>query len=282
MDIVVAIKALTAERRAAEEANVTSFKVELHCSKSKQTQHKKIHFPEESPPTTVAQIRKKVEEDFNIPVCVQSLTYEGYPLSDDTNLELYRIRSGDTFSITYLAEGDCKDIDTIVKWFKQVKMYLESEDPTLSNMRLSHDFDDILTIGINERVIENLAFELLFPWLDPNKYVNKLYFVDIGGLDTIMDVYVAILRHPWTDCLLKLKYIEQGILRILWNLSETFDLRRQIIARNNGLDLCMRSLMREKVVEGEEIRERTEAVTHRNNQWVLVENIGAALGLLCK
>ena len=262
------------------EKNAITFNVELFCTETKATKYTTISFPEDEAPTTIANLKFKVEEKFNIPLCIQNLTYETHQLRDDTNLEITMIRSGDTFRIEYLAEGQCEEIMDVVTWFVKVRDFLLLEDPVL--YRISTDFDDLLIVGINEEFIENLAFKYLFPWLDACKYANKLYFVQCGGLNVVMDIFVALHRRPWKECALKLKYVEYGILRILWNLSETFALRRQIIACNNGLQLCIKSLLREKVTEGKKIEDYTECQNHRDNSWVLVENIGAALGLLCK
>lgn len=262
--------------------NAISFKVELSCTKSHQTLHRVIAFPEEAPPSTVADIKEKVEEEFSIPICVQDLRYETYGLSDGTLLETARIRSGDSFLITYSAEGDCQEIKRVVRWFALVRKYLIAEDPILRTNPMSYDFEDLITLGINEELIENLAFKYLFPWLDARKYANKLHFVQYGGLDVVMDVYAALHHHPWKECVLKLKYVEYGILRVLWNLSETFELRRLIMWHNDGLVLCIKSLLRQKLEEGKAIEDETDAESHRAISWVLVENIGAALGLLCK
>lgn len=262
----------------AEDRSVI-FNVELLCTETNLTSHRTISFSDL--PETVLNIKEKVQDQFSIPVCVQSLSYEANRLSDDTNLKLASIRSGDKFVVKYSSEGDCKGINEIVYWFEVVKMHLLVEDPTISRP-LSPNFEDVLLLGIEEELIEKMAFEYLFPWLDAKKYANKLHFVHCGGLDVVMDVYEAILAHSWETCLLKLKYVEYGILRILWNLSETFELRRLIIRHNDGLSLCIKSLLRQKLEEGERIEDRTEVATHRANSWVLVENIGAALGLLCK
>ena len=111
---------------------------------------------------------------------------------------------GDTFHITYLSEGDCKEIIDIISWMGLVSAALGQENPTTST-GISPEFDDILTNGIRSELIEDLAFKYFFPWLDDRKYVNKLHFVYNGGIDIIMEVYAAILRHPWEECLLKLK-----------------------------------------------------------------------------
>lgn len=260
------------------EDNTVVFHVDLFCTETSLTSNRAISFPD--CPKTVLSIKEKVEDKFSIPVCVQSLSYETNPLSDDATLEQSKIRAGDRFEVKYSSEGDCKGINEIVSWFGLVKMYLLAEDPSIAHP-LSDSFEDVLMLGIEEELVEKLAFDYLFPWLDARKYANKLHFVHCGGLNVVMEVYEAILARHWKTCVLKLKYVEYGILRILWNLSETMELRRLILRHNNnGLSLCIKSLLRQKLQEGETIEDNTGG--HQAYSWVLVENIGAALGLLCK
>ncbi len=251
------------------------FKVELFSSHTKDTESQTISL---SPLVTITRIKEEVEENFNIPVCVQSLSYDSCPLNDDASLEAMRIRSGDTLHITYPAKGNCKEIKAIVTWFEQVRHFLLTEDPTISNGRFSLEFDDLLTYGIDQKLMEDVAFKYFYPWLNQQSYVNKLYFVSCGGLKIVMDVYAALLHHPWNDSLIELKFVQSAILHILWNLAETFELRRLIVS-HNGLQLGIQSLLRKKVVAGEYIVDTEDGDT---NNWVLVENIRGALGFLCK
>ena len=243
------------------------YNVELFCTKTAHTERGILRFPFSGDQrlTTVLAIKKEVEDQFSIPVCVQKLSFEAHRLSDDTLLEGEKIRSEDTLHIEYTSKGNCKEISSTVAWFGKVREILIAEDPTLT---LSARLEDLIDQGFNDELMEKMAFEYLFPWLETEKYVNRLYFVYCGGLEVVMDIYAAIHRHPWSEYGLKLKIMECEILRVLWNLCETFDLRRLIISHNNGLDLCIKSLLRQ---EGK-----------HSESWVLQENIRGALGFLCK
>ena len=254
-----------------------TFDVVLHCSTTRLSNHKQVHFS--SPPTLVGDIKREVENQYSIPVCAQVLTYDCQVLEDDSNLSFTGARMGDTFHITYLSEGDCKEIVDIISWMRLILAVFGQEHPTVLT-GISAGFDDILTNGIQLELIEDLAYKYFFPWLDKRKYVNKLHFVYSGGVDVIMEVYSTILTKPWEECLPKIKYIEYGILRVLWNLSETFPLRR-LILRHGGLKLCMQSLLRKRLMEGARI-EDAESPEYREQSWILVETTGAALGTLCK
>ena len=253
------------------------FNLELHCTKTGTVDRKRILFA--STPKTVRDMKTKIENEHNIPVCTQTLSFESQKLSDGTNLESFRVRSGDTFRISYYADGNCTEILKVIGWFKIVLVALRIENPSVSD-GIENDLEELLAMGIEEKHMENLAFEYFAPWLDARTYVNKLHFIHNRGIEIIMAIYKLLFRHPWPNCHLKLKYMEYSTLMVLWNLGETFEFRR-LITKHNGLQLCMKSLLRKKLEEGQPI-EDTETPEHEdfNIDWILVENIRGALGNL--
>ncbi len=262
---------------ATECRSAMSFRLELFCSESKHSRQEMLIFPpEEAVPTTIARIKEKIEEDFSIPATVQSLKYEGHFLGDGTSLVMMKIRSGDTFHVTYLSEGDCKKIQGTVTWFSLIRDVLTAETPSKTKP-ISTELSDLITRGFNERLIESLAYKYFLPWQDPRKYANRLYIVQCGGLQIIMDVYASILHNSWENSPLLLKYLENGVLTVIWNLAETFKLRRLILS-HDGLEMCMKSLLRQTLKEGIVIVDETE----RRCSVVLADTITHALGLLCK
>ena len=254
-----------------------SFNLELLCSETSQSMSTTLKFPEDAPPATVAKIKERIEEQFSIPVSVQSIKYEGHLLSENTNLEMMKIRPGDTFHVTYLSVGDCKEISRALQWFVLVKDGLVTEAPSKTNP-MSIALENLITLGFVEEVIESLAYDYLYPWQDPRKYTNRLYIVQCGGLEVIMDIYDSLHKNTWVDSLLYQREIEDGILTILWNVAETFELRRLIISHNNGLDMCIKSLMRQTLEEGKPITDQADPDVSA----VLISTIRNALGLLSK
>ena len=94
----------------------------------------------------------------------------------------------------------------------------------------------------------------------------------------MMDVYASLHQNSWDNSIQLLKYLENAIIRVLWNLSETFQLRRQIMSHNDGLGMCMKSLLRQMLEEGKVVEDKQDP----NSSAVLLDTIEGALGLLCK
>lgn len=264
---------------AESEEDTVFFNIKLFCTDTKDTSSDVISFPDL--PKKILHIKERVEEVCNISVCVQSLIYEHHYLSNNTTLEQARIRSGDKFLVEYLSQTDTLEINKVVLWFEALKKYIHIEDPSIYNP-ISVNFEELVMLGIRQEFIEKMAFRFLRPWLNTRNYANKLHYVYCGGLDEMMEVYAAIHSHQWKANVLEVKFVEQGILRILWSLVETFQLRREILRRRGGLNLCIKSFLRLKVEAGKPIAETTRVALHQANSWILVQNIGAALGLLSK
>jgi hypothetical protein len=258
-------------------ANSVTLHLLLKCTDTLGQSAREIHL--DTLPSTTQELKSVIESACNVPACVQDLSFESHPLVAKDDVKLARIRSGDTINVRYLAEGDCKEVVQIISWMGVILAILKQESPSVTR-GISETLNDLVTHGIEFELIENLAFDYFFPWLDQKKYANKLHFVSNGGLEIMMELYSLLQRESWGLCLLKMKYLEYGILRVLWNLSETFALRRAIV-RLGGLEMCMCSLMRENVVKGEAIVDR-QSPRGANQDWILIENIGAALGTLCK
>lgn len=265
------------QKKIMSASSVSSFQLELVCSTTKKSRQCTLSISEDISRATVSTIKKKIEEEYSIPACVQTLQYEKHIFSNDTNLATMKIRSGDAFHVSYLSEGDCKWINGVVKWFTQIKDCLSTEDSS-SAEPISNQLESLLLFGFTEGFINSFAYSYLLPWKDSRKYTNRLYTVQSGGLQTITDVYTLLLKISWKDSHIFLRFLESGILSILWNMAETFELRRAIKSHNDGLGMCMKSLLRAPVEEGGAIVD----ISKPSASHVLADTIKNALGLLCK
>ena len=110
----------------------TVLNVLLNCEQTKSSRTKQVHF--QSLPTTLLEIKKKTEEDFSIPSCFQTLHYQSMILKDSDQLQ--HTRSGDTFTVDYPIEADCKMTQTVIKWLKELLIKLNSIEENISSPSL--------------------------------------------------------------------------------------------------------------------------------------------------
>jgi hypothetical protein len=233
-----------------------------------------IGFPEL--PEKILHVKERIEEQFSISVCSQTLLFENYPLGNNCNLDKAKIRSGDKLVIEYTSKTDLLDINHVVLWFEAMQKYFNVEYPSTFKP-VSFYYEELVTLGKRDELYDKMVLQFLRPWHNERTYANKIHFVYVGGLDEMMEAYATISANKWNGMILDIKFMEHGILRILWSLSETFQLRREILRRRNGLSLCMKSFLRQQVKPGKPIEDQTN---RQDSSWVLVQNIGTALGVL--
>ena len=253
--------------------NTTSevFHVLLCCTKTGLIEEGEIKL--ESPPHTqdILEVKKQVEKQFSIPVCVQTVSYNGYTLKNGIKLSDLRVRNGDMFHVEYLAKGDCTDLMKIISWLNELSNAMASG---------SSDLNDIAEVGVQQHLLINLR--TFFSWDDPTSksYVNKLFFADSGGVGTILKVYELLLQKAWDQMSQLYKYLERWIIGSLWYFSQTVPLCRLLI-QHNIIPMLTQSLLRGRLEEGKRI-EDFDSSGDRYQQSLLVQTIHNCIGLFLK
>ena len=253
---------------------VFNFRVQLHCTKTNLTEEGEIKL--ESPPHTqdILDVKKQVEKQFSIPVCVQTVSYNGHTLKNNIKLSDLRVRNGDTFHVEYLAKGDCTDLMNTITWLGQLSSAMASG-------RSDADLINVAEIGIQQGLLDN--FETFFsPWADPTSrtYVNKLFFVDKSGIDVILRVYEFLLQKNWNEMDEQLKSLECFAIGSLWSFAQTFPLRH-ILIQHNVIPMLTRSLLRVRLEEGRGIEE-FDTSGDQYQQECLTETFYRSIGVLFK
>ena len=226
----------------------------LNCEETKSSETKQVHF--QSLPTTPLKIKKKIEEDFSIPSCVQTLHYQSMTMKDSDQLQQTHFRSGDRFTVDYPIEGECEMVQNVIKWLKEIFELLQSVElvdfqtsshlQKIENLILQRDRND-------DRLTSTLSDTLFFPWKDKIKLINCFYFQQEGGLDALMNVYGILVSKEWgelgIDSELQIS-LEYSCSLAICNYGHTFPLRRQVI-QLGGLEICTKSLLRKRLIQEE-------------------------------
>ena len=229
----------------------------LNCEHTKSSETKQVHF--KSLPTTPLEIKKKIEEDFSIPSCVQTLHYQSMILKDSDQLQHTHFRSGDTFSVDYQTRGDCEKIQNVIQWLKDILDYLQvidhdnslserDKDPSLLSY-LCNMTEELILSGMHDGTAQDLCLHLFYPWKDERTHVNKLHFHHEGGLDVLMKVYSHMVSKEWGSIGIDSQfhlYLECLCSQAVANYTQTFRLRRQVV-QLDGLEMCTKTLLRKQV-----------------------------------
>ena len=237
-----------------------SLSIILNCEQTKSSITKQVHF--KSLPTAPLEIKKKIEEDFSIPSCVQTLHYQSMILKDSDQLQHTHFRTGDTFTVDYPIEGECEMVQNVIKWLKELLGSLKSieeqvksthsEEKDLSMfVRLPHKIEELILEGDKEGITKALPLTLFTPWEQKMKQVNHYYFQQEGGLEVLMKVYGLLVDNERLNLAIGIDeqchlYMEYHCVWAISNYVQTFPLRRQV-TKLGGLEMCMKTLLRKKM-----------------------------------
>ena len=245
--------------------------VQLYCTKTSLIDKGEIKF--ESPPQDVLDVKKQVEKQFSIPVCVQTVSYNGDTLNNHIKLSDLKVRNGDTFYVKYLAKGICTDLINIISWLEQLS----------SAIACCTDLND--TAAIQRKMIESLR-NVFSQCSDPTSiassrsYVTKLFFAHNDGVGMMLKVYKLLLQKTWNDLDQRLKLLECYIIALQWWFAETFPLRRLLI-QHNVIPMVTQSLLRVRLEEGKRIQE-FDTSRDQYQQDLLIANISRSIGVFLK
>ena len=253
-----------------------NFNVQLHCTNTNLIEKGEIKLESPVPPhaKNILDVKKQVEKQFSIPVCVQTVSYNGHTLKSNIKLSDLRVRNGDTFCVMYCAKGDCADLMNTITWLRQLSSAMASGGSDA-------DLIDIAEIGIQQELLENLH-EFFTLYDDPfsRTYVNKLFFADNGGVSVILKVYEFLLQKTWNQMEEQLKYLECFIIGALWWFADTLPLCR-ILIQHNIIQMVTKSLLRVRLEEGRRI-EDLDASRDQYQEDFLTETIYKCIRLFLK
>ena len=168
----------------AEEDQVV-LNVLMNCEETKSSKTKQVHF--KSLPTAPLEIKKKIEEDFSIPSCIQTLHYQSMILKDSDQLQHTHFRSGDTFTVDYPIEADCKIAQNVLKWLNQLYDLLKSIEECVSFSDEEHD----LLLSSNFQEMRSLMMEA---WSKQQHYSRHIRIQNFPNKNTCVQLNITMFQ----------------------------------------------------------------------------------------
>ena len=247
----------------------------LHCQADNTTEVRPLLLP--SLPSTVLDLKEKVQHEFSIPACIQTLSYHTEVLPDATQLSTKCMRSGDTVDILYLTRGDCRSVEEVNSWLRSLTLaYAACELHEGSEQEI----DQLVYDGLQSGLDSALGYDL-FEWLIPRTMVNKIYFEYSEGLSLLLKLYQSIFQKEWSALHIHQRYLESVCTQAFANFGETAALRRKLV-RMGVLELCFKSLLRVLVPKNECVVDWDSADGDEEmNNSILRTELDNALHLLC-
>ena len=223
----------------------------LNCEVTKASETKQVHF--QSLPTTPLEIKKKIEEDFSIPSCVQTLHYQSMVLKDSDQLHHTHFRSGDTFIVDYPIEAECEMIQKAFKWLKELYELLKSVEENISshdkekNALISSNFEAKIVDGERDTIVEALTWRLFGQSKKKRTLMNRTYFYHIGGLNVLMEIYRILISKEWGELGIEKRfhiYLEGVCSQTVCANAAHSPPLQHIVVKLGALEMSMKAVLR--------------------------------------
>lgn len=271
-------------RTEYEEGPETTFNVVLNCSGLKTAETKTLVI-KEGMPLRVRDMKSRIEQEFSIPACCQSLVFESVCLEDNLTLGFYRVRDGDTMQVNYVSEGDVAEVLGAVNHMTRSYRFIDSIQADLDRHRVSNDMDALINQGVYWEKVNDLPEIYFSPCSSDKAEANRNLFIQCGGLDMLQRLHALLLRQPWSNMPLKMQYLEHSILRAYWNITAAFTVRLYVLQYPKALESILKSFLRVELDEKAQLSVPMNfyATTSRSDQnRIACEVVYKAMGTLCK
>lgn len=220
-----------------------TLEIELKClSDGSQTNKTLLFAPI---PKTIADIKRRIENDLSVPKSGQSLFLaDGQALLDSQQIDSLYLRSGDALLVEYYAKADVEQLRNGIDRSLRPTLEILRTSPKRKIysrfLQLRQEYDALFSSC--QSSLHDIAFKRLLPWNHARTEANRRYLIQEGGLDLVLGLYAILVPIHWNSRDHSLQNLEISCLSFLWNFSETA-YARQLIVDKGGFDMMLKSLM---------------------------------------
>lgn len=266
-----------------EPTKPVEFTVVLECIPDNLQKVESLSFADKYP-RMVLDLKQRIEDKFHIPTSCQNISVEDIELSDMHSLKFYRVREGDTLHVKYSSKADVDPILDIIVSLSSMTTYIEGIQLILSHGQPSEYLRKSIPENIFADKVESLAFKYFYPCSSEQANANRLLFVQHRGLDLLHRVHKLLLQQPWQNIPIEMQYLEHAILRVLWNITASFTIRRLVLQRPT-LKAIIKSFLRVQVPKEDKVSAPANCFSHppvMELNRIASEVVYKAAGSLCK
>ena len=237
-------------------------------------------------PRTGLEAKHHIEKEFQIPVCLQKLSFQSQVISNNQPIHSYYLKDGDTLTVEFTTQADLREVSQVLELMKNIIKFLESSLDDF-NGPLSIDIDRIIQTIVKPLAVECLVTKYFMPVGTDRATANRLYFVNNDGVEMSLELHDLLSSIPWTFLSIEMQYMEHSILRVLWDLSSTIGIRCLLLQYPNLIEQLSRSILRQPIYPYQKVQASREqrAASHAtvmSQDFILGETMFKAMGVLTK
>ena len=207
----------SASNKSTEKKIIYSLNVTLSCTEDGSIGERELGLT--WVPETIADLQGEVQNQFNIPVFDQKLTFGPTTLSSKESIQSYSLRNGDSITVEYTTEADIAVMLETVTFLQKTLTFFESVEPQLHLFPISPELQASLQTEMDVTQVDVFR-KACYSGKSPKKRrTDSVFFVKAGGLNLLQRLHSAILRLPFKVMPLQVQLLEIGMCDMMWTLS---------------------------------------------------------------
>ena len=232
-------------------------------------------------PVTIADLQDQIQEQFNIPVFDQKLTFGPSVLSAKESLQSYSLRNGDNITVEYSSQADVEEILGIVSYLQKTIAFFKSVKSQLFLFPISSELDAQLRQNIDVTELDKLA-TLNISSSPARRIINSQLFINSGGLGQHQRLHTLLLQLPFRRTTFSIQVLEIGLNSLLWTLTSINETEAAVLKELKWENI-IQSLFRVTVIPNAAITPPRNPYTEQNRDVeinVIKELLTTTLGCL--
>ncbi|KAL5505507.1 hypothetical protein EMCRGX_G006952 [Ephydatia muelleri] len=224
----------------SEQSKTISFNVLLLCAPQNTTTSRT--FTTTKFPESVATLKLAIQEEFQVPVYDQKLSFGSTVMADAESLDFYRLKDGDQITLEFTTTVDVECAFHLMSLLRNALEFVKNEQSQLASGKISPEFSKMISDTLHVKDIDQCINQLMFS--AEKILANSDFILRNGGLDVITSLHSLLLKQTWDNiCHLDLQYLEKHVLYLLAPLYIVFPhhLKYEVV---NSLDNVIGSFLR--------------------------------------
>ena len=225
-----------------------TFKLSLHSTETKKVEEKELTVDKGILSQSVLKLKLCIEHHHRIPACTQTITFESTTLEDEHLLSYYHLRDEDVLNVHFERTGDLIEVMEVVDKMKRTYVLLKPLEQELKKGALKESSKQSINWNVCSEDVENLP-DAYFANAAEQAEVNRIFFVDCGGVRMLHKLHEELLGYQWSHLPLRLQSLELSILRTFWNLTADFAVRMSVLRNARAVQNIIKSFLRIRIDE---------------------------------
>lgn len=199
-------------------------------------------------PLTGLDLKLAFQHQYQIPVCLQTLTLQSLELADGQNMKRLHLREGDIIRLTYTSHGDLTEIQAAIDSMRNMYKVLKETLDELTKGTITSSHEVLLMDALDPLLVKSVVDYYFILTPRPKAKANHLYFVCNGGLSVALDIHNLLTEISCESQLFVTQLLEHSILTLLFYLSSLYGIRYLIKEHPGVIAQLSKSVLRVHVI----------------------------------